>query len=101
MELNGDIHRILEFLADLPYGVEPSSYLFRANMVSAGLFCDLVERPDFHGADIAAHELSRQADWLREKIYAIVTRVINRNRRPRSSTQQLVDGCAKGQYPGR
>ena len=99
MKLHGNVHRITEFVANLPQRTEPLPHLIRRNVVSVVLASYGIERPDFHGGNSAVQQFLRQPDRLRQKIHVIIASVVNPNGGAGGATQQLVNRRAQ-RFPG-
>src|SRR5690606_24614931 len=77
VELQHDVHRVADALADLPQRLEPRAQLGRGDLLTVGLFRDGVEGPDLH----RGHALFEQALGQRSGVGEEGLQVLVRARR--------------------
>src|SRR5438270_13706743 len=96
MELQCDVHRIAEFLADKAQRFQAAPHLVGIDGLPPRFTGDSIERPYLHGADSTVEQLAREEDRLLQEVYMIVACIVSTDASTRGATQELVDRSAAG-----
>jgi len=77
VKFDGDINRVAKLFANQTQRFDRAPELLCGNVVASGFFSDGIERPDFHGPNVAGQQLSREPGGLVIEVNPVVTGIVD------------------------